>query len=139
MYYDSLSMEARSIVITKSYIRVMSRRGLEALKGVLGSGVGLGMAKARPTKNHPFVTCTIGTSVELNDNIPMELIKTPLLPWSGNGIDFIYTEETTQLSCFLRYTKIPVSNAEVATSRTSRAQVQPPLVSAAYINCSFFL
>lgn len=31
VYYDSLSMEARSIVITKSYIRVMSRRGLEAL------------------------------------------------------------------------------------------------------------
>ncbi len=37
-YYDSLSMQARSIVITKCYIRIMTRQGLKALQGVFGSG-----------------------------------------------------------------------------------------------------
>jgi hypothetical protein len=49
----------------------------------------------------------------------MELTEKPLLPWPGNGSDFIYTEEATQLSCFIHHIKTPVSNADVATNHAS--------------------
>jgi hypothetical protein len=47
----------------------------------------------------------------------------PLLLWAGNVIDFTYCEESCQLSCIIQHSKILVSSAVVATSRTSRADV----------------
>jgi hypothetical protein len=101
LYYDSLAMEATTITITKNLIRIISTQSLIQLRKILGSGIGLGLSRAKPTKRHPIVTCTIGcylTSVELSDNIPAELAEKPLRPWAGNVIDFIYSEESCQLS-----------------------------------------
>ncbi len=67
----------------------------------------------------------------------MVVAAEPLMPWHGNGIDIIYTLETSQLSCSIRFTKIAVATAEVATSCTPKAQVQQQAVSGVYVNCSF--
>ncbi len=95
--------------------------------------------KARPTKKHPYVCCTEGSSlnsVEPQDNIPVEVAAKPELPWCGNGIDFIYTSESCQWSCSLHFTKISVSTAEVATLRTPKAQAEQA-ISGMYVNCTF--
>lgn len=65
---------------------------LNALRQVLGLGIGLGLAKRRPTKSAPIVYCSIGgilTSVECGPEIPYELLISPNHPCAMDGIDFI--------------------------------------------------
>ncbi len=88
------------------------------------------MAKSRPTKKWPHVTCTIGsslTAVELKATIPVEQMMKPFLLWTGNVIDLIYSEESSQLSFYIRHTKIVISTANVVIS-VPRAEVQEKLV-----------
>jgi hypothetical protein len=44
-------MEARSIHVTKYYIRILNRQGLHALQQILGAGIRIGLTRSRPTKN----------------------------------------------------------------------------------------
>jgi hypothetical protein len=140
MYYDSLTIEARTKCITKTYIRIITKQGLNALKKMLGIGVGLGLTKRKPNKKSPLVHCTENsflTSVELGDGIPTELLVKPLKIWHGDLVDFTYTNESRQLSCNIQYTKLRIYNKEVALSRIPTAEVHNSVVGGAYVSAQF--
>jgi hypothetical protein len=62
------------------------------------------------------------TSVETGDYIPPSVAMKPLSPTKANGIDFIYVQQNSSLSCHIRFSKITVDNADVATSRIPLAE-----------------
>jgi len=102
MYYDSLTMEARIKHIMKTYLRIVTKTGLRSLQRMLGVGIGLGITKKKTSKKSPLVYCTENgflTSIELGDNTPVELLAKPLRKWHSVLVDFIYMEESRQLSC----------------------------------------
>jgi hypothetical protein len=69
---------------------------------MLGVGIGLGITKKKTSKKSPLVYCTENgflTSIELGDNTPVELLAKPLRKWHSVLVDFIYMEESRQLSC----------------------------------------
>jgi hypothetical protein len=118
----------------------MTKPTLVELQKVLGSGIGLGLSASKPTKKNPFKGCIINdklNSIELDDYIMDEYIRKPLMPYKGNGIDFIYTDESRQLSCNVRYSSLVVSNAEVATDRIPSADVCVWPASNAYVGAWF--
>jgi hypothetical protein len=140
MYYDSLTIEARTKYITKTYLRIVTKVGLKSLQRMLGVGIGLGITKKKPSKKCPLVYCTENgflTSIELGDHTPAELVAKPLKKWPGNLVDFIYTEESRQLSCTIRYSKIKISSRDVVISRLHTAEVHDPVVGGAYVNANF--
>ncbi len=107
---------------------------------MLGIGVGLGLTRRKPTKKNPLVVCTQGSflaSVELQDNIPFELIRKPLLRLSGDSVEFLFTEEIRQLLCTVRYSKIIINSSDVATSRIPTADVHENPVGGAYVTANF--
>jgi len=139
IYHNNLKMEARSGVIMKHYIRVLHTPSMSELQKVLGTAVGLGMSSARPTKKAKYKYCTINSilnSVELHRELPLEVISSPLRRTGCNGVDFVYWTESRQLVCTIRFTKIIVSNAEIATSRVPSCDVKPPK-SSAYVGAWF--
>jgi hypothetical protein len=140
MYYDSLTIEARTKIITKTYLRIVTKQGLSSLQKILGVGVGLGIVKKRPTSKVPLVYCTEGsflTSVEVQENLPDELVAKPLQRFPRDGVDFIYTEESRQLTCNIRYSKIKINNRETVTSRMPTAEVHEQLIGGAYLDSHF--
>lgn len=155
LYYDSLLMEAKSVFIRKHYIRIVSNQGLDSLQRILGAGVGLGMTKSKPTKKYLIVNCSIGssiTSLELENEIPQHFYHNPLSPYTGNLIDFIYSEPSYVanlrhthfkysliffLSCFVHHTKLVITDAEVVQSRLCKARVLEQPISGAYVNATF--
>jgi hypothetical protein len=139
-YYNTLSMELCCKENTMNYLRILSMPALNALRQVLGLGIGLGLAKRRPTKSAPIVYCSIGgilTSVECGPEIPYELLISPNHPCAMDGIDFIFYEQTRTLSCSIRFTKIVVSDEAVATSRIPMARVTTSAESGVYVNVWF--
>jgi hypothetical protein len=140
LYYDTLMIAASTNIITKTYLRVVTKQGLISLRNVLGIGVGVGIVKKKPTKKHPLAYCTEGsylTSVEVGLYVPNELVAKPLYRCPTDSIDFTYTEESRQLTCTLRYSKIKISNHEMVTTRMPTAEVQDQVVGGAYVNAYF--
>jgi hypothetical protein len=76
-------------------------------------------------------------SVELQDNIPYELITKPLLRLSGDSVEFLFTEESWQLSYTVRYSKIIVKSSDVAMSRIPTVDVHENPVGGAYVTTYF--
>jgi hypothetical protein len=82
--------------ITLSYLHIISVAALSSLCKVLGSGIGLGLAKKRPTKASQSNYCTIGvylTSVEIKVEVPVELLFDPEAHCRADGIDLIYYDQ----------------------------------------------
>jgi hypothetical protein len=138
-YYNTLMMENCCKTNTLTYIRILSLPALEALRKVLGKGVGLGLAKKRPTKATPEGYCTIGrilTSVECALHAPAAVLLKPEGQCGADGIDFLYSEENRALSCTIRFTKVVVRDERDATSRIAIAHVTTP-DSGVYLNVWF--
>jgi hypothetical protein len=138
-YYNTLRMELCCNNDTLSYLRILSKPSLAALRKVLGAGVGLGLAKKRPTKTKPVGCCTIGgllTSVECGAEVPYEVFLEPDHHCGRDGIDFIYYEKNRCLTCTVRFSKIVVNEKTVATSRIPTAVVTSP-ESGVYLNVWF--
>jgi hypothetical protein len=139
-YYSTLRMECSTKKNTVCYLRILSQPALDALRLVLGVGIGLGVSRRRPTKANPLQFCTIGsilTSVEVGPEPPFEVVLKPDCNVSVNGIDFIYTESNRCLSCIIRFSKVVVSDEAVATSRLAAAEVVANKVSGVYLNVWF--
>jgi hypothetical protein len=68
--------------------------------------------------------------VEVDDSIAPAIQANPLMTQKNNGIDFLYSNETRQLSCNVRFTSMTVTNPEVAISRIRTADVKWPATSA---------
>jgi hypothetical protein len=139
-YYDSLTLELKSKCITKTYLRIVTKQGLLKLQKLLGIRVGLGLTKKKPTKRTPLVHCTEGsflTSLVLPDNVPAELIRKPMLHWTGDSAYLIYTEESRQLTLSIKYSKLLINNYDVVLSRIATAQVHQQVIGGAYISSNF--
>jgi hypothetical protein len=139
-YFSCLRMEAITKLNTISYLRILSQQSLQALRGVLGAGTGLGLARKRPTKSSPIQCCQIGglmTSVECIVDVPDYVVEKPESNYTANGIDFIYYEQSRCLSCIVRFTKITVNTEEDATSRIAGAIVEHIPESGVYVTVWF--
>ena len=111
---------------TVTFLRILSVPALAAIREVLGLGVGLGLAKKRPTKSMPVGYCTIGgilTSVECGHQGPAEVLVKPDCSCAADGIDFIYSERNGNLSCTNSFSKIAVTVEADATNRIALADV----------------
>jgi hypothetical protein len=125
-YYNTLKMECITKENVLTYIRIASTGGLTALRNVVGMSVDIGVTKKRPTKSNPVVHCTIGsilTCIECGPEIPEALIRKPESRSYLNGIDFVYSEQNRNLTCTVRFSKITISSADVATTRIATAEV----------------
>jgi hypothetical protein len=101
---------------------------------------GFGTYKKKPTKKIPIVVCTQGSflaSVKFPDNTPFELTTNPPLRYVGDSVEFLFTEESLQLSCIVRYSKIIINTSDVATSRIPLADVHENIVGGAYVTANF--
>jgi len=139
IYYSSLKMEARAGIVTKHYVRVLHKLAMLELCRILGSIIGLGISSSRPTKKVRYKYCTINSvlnSVELQEELPNEVISHPMKRTGCDGIDLVYRTECRQLACTIRFTKLHVSSAEIATSRLPSCDVQAP-TSSAYVRAWF--
>ena len=122
------------------YLRILSKPALNALRGVLGAGIGLGLAMNRPTKSRPIGYCSINsnfTSIECNDVAPEEVTLNPKIKCSANGIDLTFSEENRILSVHVRFHKMVVRNAADVTSRMPTAHVES-ISSGVYIEALFY-
>jgi hypothetical protein len=141
MYYDSLSLEAKSRHITKTSLRIVTKQGLQRMQRMLGLGVGLGLTKKKPTKKQPLVHCTEGsylTSLELGEVIPPELARKSTSKWMDDCVHFIYTEESRQLSVSLKYSKLLINNKDLVLCRIATAEVHQQVIGGAYVSSNFF-
>jgi len=136
IYYNTLEVEARTTVVHKNFLKIITPQSLRQLRSILGEGIGLGLAKERPTKKRPWGFCTINsilTSVEVSDGDDLEDDAS-----GTDGIFLMYTEEKRVLTCSVRYTKIPVNSVEDVTLRLPHARVDEA-ESGAYLNAWFKL
>ena len=111
------------------------------MRGVLGVGVGIGLAKKRPTKCKPLINCCIGdiiTSIEPPCEVPINVATKPLLRTSTNGVDFIYTIENQSLQCNIQYQKIVATSELVAVRRISTALIFGNKQISAYVGAMFY-
>lgn len=60
-YYDSRKTESGSRVNNIAYLCIITVSALNSLRGVLGSGIGVGAARNKPSKSRPLQYCTIGS------------------------------------------------------------------------------
>jgi hypothetical protein len=94
----------------------------------------------KTTKKIPIVVCTQGSFLALvksPDNTPFELSTNPLLWYVGDSVEFLFTEESLQLSCIVRYSKIIINTSDVAMSRIPLADVHENIVGGAYVTANF--
>jgi hypothetical protein len=102
-------------------------------------GVGIGCASDKPTKQKPFQFCSINSilsSVEAGTTIPPDVLSKPLSVSKADGIDLMYVFQNSSLCCQLRFTKITIDTAEVATRRLPNARIVRES-SSAYIGAWF--
>lgn len=141
MYFDTLGMEARTNYITKHHIHLVTQPALSILQQMLGTGVGLGLTKRKPTKKSSHLHCTVGCflmSVEVGDDIPDVLLANCNARYYGDSVEFLYTEESRQLTCTVRHTKIIINSHNVVTSRLWLALVhEKHTVAGAYVGANF--
>jgi hypothetical protein len=138
-YFNSLQLELCCSDVTVSYLRIITKNSLLALRQVLGAGVGLGLAKKRPTKAVPLSNCTIGcilTSIECVPELPYDVFLQPDTPCGCDGIDFIFYEQHRTLLCTIRFSKIVVRDKHVAMDRIPSAIVKSS-ESGIYVNVWF--
>jgi hypothetical protein len=125
-YYDTLKSESGSRVNNIIHLRILTLPALESLRRVLGIGIGIGAAGLRPSKSRPLQYCTIGSllsSIECLPQLSPEVVQNPTKRVGCDGIEFVYTYETQSLMCTIRFSKLPIVTAEVATSRIGVAYV----------------
>jgi hypothetical protein len=140
VYYDSLSMEARCSHVTKTLLRIVSKEGLCRLRLILGSIIGLGLTKRKPTKSNPLIYCSVGsfiTSVDVMEEFPMELINNMNRKYHSDCIEFLYTEENRLLTCSVWYSKIIVNSSEEVRARFPMADVHNSVIAGAYVSANF--
>jgi hypothetical protein len=104
-YYDTLKMESGSRVTNVAYLHILTVSAINSLRGVLGSGIGVGAAGTKPSKSQPLKYCTIGSllsSIECMPDLPPEVLQHPTKCVECDGIEFMYTHETQTLSCTVR-------------------------------------
>jgi len=138
-YYDTLKMESGTRVNNVAYLRILTVSALKSLRGVLGSGVGIGVSGAKPSKSRPLQCCTIGSllsSIECMTEVSPEVRLKPIVRVDCDGIDLMFTHETQTLMCIVRFSKIPIVTANVATSRISAAVVNAE-ASGAFVGACF--
>lgn len=138
-YYDTLKTESGSRENNIAYLCILTNHGLLLLCKVLGVSIGLGASGLRPSKARPVQYCTIGSllfCIECKSELSQEVIYNPLVRLESNGIDFVYTYETQSLMCTVRFSKLPILTADVATSRIAKAYVTNEVVSA-YVGACF--
>jgi hypothetical protein len=115
-----------------TYVRCLVKRSLNELHQILGNGIGIGLSGRRPTKSCPLKYCTLNgklNSVEVDDSITPAIQANLLMTTKNNGIDFLYSNEMRQLSSYVRFTSMTVTNPEVAISRIRTADVKWPATS----------
>lgn len=138
-YYDTLKSESGTRVNTIIYFRILTQSALMSLRKVLGVGIGIGAAGGRPSKSRPLQYCTIGSllsSIECPRELLPAVAQNPLTKIEVDGIDFVYTYENRSLLCTVRFSKIPIVTADIATSRISVAYVTAEAVGA-YVGACF--
>jgi hypothetical protein len=59
----------------------------------------------------------------MRDFVPEGIATKPLSPTKANGIDFICVQQNSSLCCHIRFSKIAVDTADVATSRIPLAHI----------------
>ena len=127
-YLPSLRMMVITNETNRCFLRVLTTEDLQQLRKLLGTSIGIGLAKKRPSKKRRIVDCTIGsimTSIEVGDSAPEAVLVKPLQRIPNNGIDFVFTD-------------VVVEKSEVTTSRITTADVlNRSLVAGAYVNCNF--
>lgn len=135
-YYNNLEMEAKTTLVHKHYLKVTSSDSLVLFREILGDGIGIGLAKDRPTKRNPLGYCTINsilTSVEVPDDVPDNALHQ-----GGDGIYLIFTEQKRLLTCNIRFSNIIVSSTDDALSRLPHARVEEEEAqTAAYVSAWF--
>ena len=102
LYYDDLSIRNDVRVNEIHAVRVLTGNALTALRNILGIGLGVGLAKARPTKQKSLAYCSVGdiiTSIEAPAEIPGELLSKPMSRSQENGVDFFYNYPSHKRSC----------------------------------------
>lgn len=125
-YYDTLKCESTTKLNRIMYIRILTQSSLASIRRILGIGISVGVAKTKPTKARPTQYCSIGsylTSIECREVLPVYLTRSPLLSYNQDGIDFFYNVQNNSLRCNVRFTKISVNTAEIATARIPTADV----------------
>ena len=125
-YLNTLKMECYVKTNVLTYVRILTAPALNALRKILGTGIGLGLTSGRPTKKNPVGYCTIRsimTSLECGPVVPPDVILKPEVRCFTNGIDFIFSEQNRNLNCKIRFTKITISEAADAISRLATAEV----------------
>jgi hypothetical protein len=125
-YFDDLKSESVTKKVQTTFLRVLTRSCLMSLRRIIGIGIGIGSTQYKPSKRRPLQYCTINstlTSVECADELPQCIRNKPLGPCFTDGIDFLYHEQNNTLSCHVRFTRLRVVSAEVATSRIPAAAV----------------
>jgi hypothetical protein len=75
----------------------------------------------------------------LGEEVPMDLIHSVYQKYRGNSVEFLYTEESRQLSCSVRYSKIIINTAKAANSRIPTALVRNDVIASAYVSANFLL
>jgi hypothetical protein len=139
-YFNTLRMEYCQKSNTVSYLRILTQSAMKAIRKVLGLGIGVGLAKKRPTKSMPLGVCTIGgimTSIDCPEEIPFDVMLKPDRFCSADGIDFIYSEQNRYLTCAVRFSKVTVNSAEDAKNRIAMADVSYSPESGVYVSVWF--
>jgi len=138
-YYDTLKTESTMRENDLVYLRILTAQALTNIRAILGVGVGIGCSSAKPTKYSPVQYCTINSqmnSIESSTALPAEVLRKPFNPTKCNGIDLLYIQQNSSLCCHIRFTRIVVSTAEVATSRIPAAHIVRE-ASSAYVGAWF--
>jgi hypothetical protein len=140
-YYNSLQIELAKCEIRLTYLWILSQSSLVALRRVLGCGVGLGLAVKRPKVSNPEFYCRIGgilTSVECPAEVPYSIFLKPDESCSVDGIDFMFCEEHRSLTCTIKFSKLIVTDENVAKARLPSAVVGDEVIeSGVYIGAWF--
>jgi hypothetical protein len=141
-YYVTLQIELAKCKVRLTYLRILSQSSLVALRRVLGCGVGLGLAVKRPKVSNPEFCCRIGgiqTSVECPAGVPFSIFLKPDESCSIDGIDFIFYKEHHSLPCTIRFSKLIVTDENVAKARLPSAVVGEKVVKSGVYIGSWFL
>jgi hypothetical protein len=139
-YFSTLRMEYCRKSNTLSYLQILTRSALKAIRTVLSRGVGVGLAKKRPTKSLPIGCCSVGgilMSVDCSEDIPHEVLLKHNAPCAADGIDFVYSEQNHYLTCTVRFTKVTVNTAEDVRKRNATADVSYSPESGVYVSVWF--
>jgi hypothetical protein len=90
-------MESRGGTVMKNYLCILKKQSMSELHHLLGDGVSLEITMTRPNKKCRFKYCRVSgklNSVELEQAILYENVKSLLTNSGKKGIGFVFTEES---------------------------------------------